>query len=103
VVAGADQGDAFTRDMGYSMSEFLRILPTALAGYEHSIEDGRVDVSHPHGEQRLVLKIRPLPDRRLGMIRVPRVEVEFGFRNFSARQRREFLAGFDRSFQRGGG
>lgn len=103
MVAGVDQGNAFKRDMGYSESEFFRILPSAIAGYASSVEGNRVLITQPHTKQVLVLEIRGLPDRQIGNIRIPRLEVTFTFSNFADAERKAFLAGFDRSFQRGGG
>lgn len=103
MVAGTDQGDTFKRDMGYSTTEFFRILPAAVSGYDFSVEGTRVVVRPPGGDRRLVLIISELPERRLGMIRIPRIAVEFTFHNFSQQQRQEFLIAFDRSYQRGGG
>ena len=103
MVAGADHGDSFKRDMGYSEQEFFRILPSALAGYEHSIAGNQVNISHVEKKQWLRLTINRLPDRQLGMIRISRIEVEFAFHNFSVEERKRFLTRFDRSYQRGGG
>lgn len=103
MVAGADQGDAFKRDMGYSVEEFFRILPSAVGDHEYMAEGGRIVVRPRQQDRELVLKINALPDRKIGMIRIPRIEVDFCFQNFSRQERREFLVAFDRSFQRGGG
>lgn len=103
MVAGADHGDLFKRDMGYSATDFFRILPSALKGYTHTIEDNEVTVNGDGGDQKVQLVVKPLPDRTIGMIRIPRIEVEFSFHNFSEKERKEFMVHFDRSYQRGGG
>lgn len=103
MVAGADHGDSFKRDMGYSAKEFFRILPSAIEGYNHTVEGNRVMINGADKDQGLELVINRLPDRQIGMIHIPRVEVEFSFRNFSANERKEFMTNFDRSYQRGGG
>lgn len=103
MVAGADHGDKFKRDMGYSAAEFFRILPSAVGGYEHTVDDGRVVIRHPDEDRELVLRVSELPERRIGMMRIPRIEVEFTFHNFPPRERQGFLIAFDRSYQRGGG
>ena len=103
MVAGADHGDSFKRDMGYSATEFFRILPSALKGYNHTVEDNRVIVNGVEKDQGLEMVVSRLPDRKIGMIRIPRIEVEFSFRNFSENERKEFMTNFDRSYQRGGG
>ena len=103
MVAGMDQGDSFIRDMGYSEKEFFRILPTAVPGYVYTVQDNRVTICGGGCGGQLTLVVKSLPDRRLGMIRIPRVEVEFMFRKFSAAERSGFMKNFDRSYQRGGG
>ena len=103
MVAGADQGDVFKRDMGYSVDEFYRILPSAVGDYEYTVEGDRILVGFPDEDRELVLRIKGLPDRKIGMIRIPRIELEFTFHDFSAEERKEFMVVFDRSFQRGGG
>ncbi len=103
MVAGADHGDAFKRDMGYSLPEFLRILPSAVKDYTHRIDGSRVVISGSETDRRLTLDLKTLPERRIGMIRIPRIEVEFYFKNFSERERKDFMLVFDRSYQRGGG
>ena len=103
MVAGTDQGDVFKRDMGYSVAEFFRILPTAVEGHDYAVDGCGVVIRPPDGGRELVLRIAELPERRIGMIRIPRIEVDFSFRNFTGEQRKAFLTAFDRSFQRGGG
>lgn len=103
MVAGADQGDSFKRDMGYSEKEFFRVLPSAVSGYSHNIEGNRVIIVDSGGNQQLKLIINQLPDREIGMIRIPRIEVEFAFHNFPEEDRKNFMTRFDHSYQRGGG
>lgn len=103
MVAGADQGDAFERDMGYSVAEFFRILPNAVGDYDYSIDGDRIEIRPAAGSRRLELRVRELPERKIGMIRIPRIQLAFRFEQFTPEERREFLAAFDRSFQRGGG
>ena len=103
MVAGADQGDAFKRDMGYSVAEFFRILPSAVEGHDYTVDGCGVVIRPPGGERKLVLRVAELPERRIGMIRIPRIEVDFSFHDFTDEQRKAFLTAFDRSFQRGGG
>ena len=103
MVAGADHGDFFKRDMGYSATDFFRILPSAIKGYIYTIEANTITINGVDRDQSVELIVKPLPDREIGMIRIPRIEVEFSFSNFSEKERKEFMANFDRSYQRGGG
>lgn len=97
------EGDCFTRDMGYSAAEFFRILPAAARGYELTVTGHRAVLSKPGGRQRLTLTVTPLPDRRLAMMRLPHAEARFAFTGFSAAERERFMRDFDKSYQRGGG
>ena len=103
MVAGIDHGDSFKRDMGYSLQEFLRILPTAVGEYNHDVRGNLVMITDTDSNLELELEVTELPDRQIGMIRIPRVEIGFRFQNFSKQQRQQFMINFDRSFQRGGG
>ena len=89
--------------MGYSKTEFLRILPAAVADYCHTVQGNRVIITDSDKSRELVLVVTSLPDRAIGMIRIARIEVEFSFKNFTAEERKEFMLNFDRSYQRGGG
>ena len=103
MVAGADHGDVFSRDMGYSETEFFRILPSALHGYRHEVRGSSIVVFGPREGQRVTLSVTPQPDRRIAMISIPRIRVDFSFHNYSGQERQDFMIQFDRSYQRGGG
>ncbi len=103
MVAGVDYGDSFKRDMGCSEQDFYRILPSAIAGYTFSLDGNRVTICDAEKNQQLRLTVNRLPDREIGMIRIPRIEVEFAFHNFTVAERQRFLTRFDHSYQRGGG
>lgn len=96
-------GNSFTRDMGYSVTEFLRILPRAAHDYCLSIVGFEVSITQPEAHQELKLTITPLPDRQLAMMRLPHVQVHFEFMGFDEAQREQFMNNFDKSYHRGGG
>lgn len=93
----------FNRDMGYSYTEFFRVLPGAARGYELSVVDNRAMVTMPSTNQKLLITVTRLPDRELAMMRLPHVDVRFEFDGFDEQERREFMKQFDKSYQRGGG
>ena len=93
----------FERDMGYSESEFFRLLPAAVGEYQYSVDAGQVEISLFGHARRLSLNVSPLPDRCLGAFRIERIDVQFHFVDFTAEQRSNFMRYFDRRFQRGGG
>jgi len=51
----------------------------------------------------LNIELLVLPDRCLGSLVLPRLQVYFRFTHFSEQNKSEFLKQFDRSFQKGGG
>ena len=89
--------------MGYSEKEFFHTLPTAIGDYQFARDGERVTITHPERDHQLLLNVAPLPDRVLGLIRVPRVDVRFSFSKFTTAERDQFMALFEQSFQRGGG
>ncbi len=95
--------ERFERDMGYNEKEFFRVLPAAVGDYQHIVSGDTVHISHPDNDQTLKLRITPLPDRCLGLIRIQHIDVQFSFLNMTEDQRNQFMHRFDRRFQRGGG
>lgn len=95
--------ERFERDMGYNEKEFFRVLPAAIGDYQHSVAGNTIHIKHPDNDQALELRITPLPDRRLGLIRIQHIDVQFLFSNMTPEQRNQFMFRFDRRFQRGGG
>ncbi len=89
--------------MGFSESEFYRLLPSAIGDFrlERSAEVSRI--THPERDNELVITATQLPDRQIAMMRIPRMSVAFEFRGFSQIERDQFMAYFDSRFQRGGG
>ncbi len=89
--------------MGYSESEFYRLLDAAIGDYQYVKEGQYSFVTHPQKVNSLQLSVTPLPDRVLGAFRIKRVEVVFSFNDFSATERKTFMQRFDSRYQRGGG
>ncbi len=95
--------ERFERDMGYSESEFFRILPAALGEYQSTTSGNTTLITHPDNTRQLQLEVTPLPDRVLGAFRIRRIDVQFTFSNIDDAARSQFMQRFDRRFQRGGG
>ncbi len=89
--------------MGFSEAEFYRLLPAAIGKYRMEREGKVSRISHPTKQQELIVKVLSLGERRLGMIRIPRVEVTFQFIGFHPDERSRFMTYFDYRYQRGGG
>ncbi|MBL8308097.1 MAG: hypothetical protein JNM33_15500 [Rubrivivax sp.] len=91
----------FSRDCGCSETEWLRSLPEAVAPHALVLHAGAATVSLDHGH--LHLRWQPLPPRRIALLRLPRLQVDFEFVGVAEAERQAFLRRFDLCMQRGGG
>jgi hypothetical protein len=95
---------AFEREHGCTEADWLRDLPGAVG--RHVLElpgPGAAEVLL-QGGGRLSLRWQVLPERRLGLIRLPRLQVGYAFsEGVSAHDRRQFMRPFDLHMRRGGG
>jgi hypothetical protein len=55
------------------------------------------------GSGSLTITWSPLPERRIALLRMQRLQVGFVFEGLDAGQRKTFMKPFDLSIQRGGG
>jgi hypothetical protein len=95
--------DLIVRQMGYSLREFASVLPLAMRDWQ--VRGGPTDwqVEDRAGERLARITIRSLPDRAMGRLRLPVIEVTLDLQGAGAAVRQEFLRRFDRGFHRGGG
>ncbi len=99
----ADYPAHFSREMGCTPAELRAWLPGASRGarIEWQAETGaRVWLQAPH---QLCLGWAPLPPRRIALITLPRLQVNFNFGELDAAARHRFMRYFDLYTQRGGG
>ena len=98
-----DTGTVITlrREMGISHADFFRSLPTAIEPGSFRLVDDTVWIKTPAGE--LQIRLSPQGERRIAALRLPVTVIEFRFPGWTQRQVDDFLARFDRYFQRGGG
>lgn len=91
------------QEMGYSLAEFNAVLPGAMRDW--SVKGGQTTwrVADTAGVPVADIRLSPMPDRVMGMLRVPVLSVEIDFRDADDAQRSEFQRRFDRGFHRGGG
>ena len=92
----------FEREQGCTETEWLRWLPGAVR--EHALAlpaPGQACVAI--GDGQLWLRWTELPPRRIALIRMPRMRVEFRFDAVDAAGRAVFMQYFDLYLQRGGG
>ena len=93
---------AFEREQSLSEAEWLRSLPGAVRGHALDLPaPGRARVAI--GDGALHLQWTPLPPRRLALVQLPRMRVQFRFEDVAAPARAEFMRYFDLYTHRGGG
>ena len=91
----------FSRDMGITHREFFRTLPAALASTPYTVQ-GR-DVIISDDARCLVISLSPEGRRRIAALSLPTTQAHFTFSGYSPQDVDQFMARFDRAFQRGGG
>lgn len=96
----------FERDMACTESEWLRWLPAAVGAVPCQVlagngGQGNATVTCPQGH--LLLRWLPLPPRVIGLLRMPRLQVQFVFDGVPDEERQRFMRRFDLHTQRGGG
>ena len=94
----------FTREHGSTESDWLRCLPGAVGPHRLTLgAPGEATVAIGPGGQ-LDLRWQVLPERRIALMRMPRMQVHYRFSGaLSDDERTRFLRYFDLFMQRGGG
>jgi hypothetical protein len=87
--------------MGASHKELLRLVAILAKQQPLEISDGCVRIGPP--ARQVCIRLSPERSRYLGILAVPVTDVEIEFRGFDEAAQAEFMAEFDRVYQRGGG
>lgn len=93
------------REMGCTEADFMRWLPGATRHAPVTstpLADGSLHCVSVEGET-IEIRLRPLPDRRIGGIALPVLEVRFCFAAIGPERAAAFLNWFDHYTRRGGG
>ena len=94
--------ESFDREQGFTPADWLRCLPGA-------VRDHPLDLSPPDraivgiGDGSLTLSWQVLSPRGHGLMRMPRLAVQYRFAGVDAAGRAEFMRYFDLYTMRGGG
>jgi hypothetical protein len=88
-------------EMTTTQADFRRLLPAAVNHVPYVEEDGVF--LHRVGTRGWRIALAPLPRLEIGLIRLERHSVEFEFSGFSDGEIENFMARFEKYFQRGGG
>ena len=94
----------FEREHGSTEADWLRCLPGAVGAHRLMLgPPGEATVDIGDGGQ-LHLRWQVLPERRIALMRMPRMQVHYRFSGaLSDDERTRFLRFFDLFLQRGGG
>ncbi len=87
--------------MTISQAEFLRLLPAAVAGVQYELRNDAI--VHGDASRGWRIRLEPMPDLVLGLIRLPRQRVSFEFAGHSVEEIQAFFHRFDLHFARAGG
>lgn len=94
--------EGFEREHGCTDAEWRRWLPGAVGPHGLAVSaDATAQISIDRG--RLDLAWQILPPRRIALLRMPRMAVQYRFHGVSASARQAFMRYFDLYMQRGGG
>jgi len=104
----------FRKDMALTPAEFARCLGKAVPGVVTRIDTAgpgvvtRIDTAGPSyrvedGDRVVLIHCMAMPHRRVGSLRIPRLDVEIELRGFDDAETRQFFNRFDLAFLRMGG
>jgi len=89
------------RQFGLSHADLQRLLPRFTdADVSFSGSDFVLVFAN---KRQLAISLGPERERRLGLMRIPFVDLEFTFKGWEPSDIHGFMARFDRMFQKGGG
>lgn len=89
------------KEMGYTRTEFLRLLPKALDGQGIQTEPDKFEIVD--GTRRMTVEIGLESERRLGNFRLPTLPITLNFSNYRETEIVAALARFWQTYQKGGG
>ncbi len=89
------------KEMAITHADFLRTLPRALDGREHTVDGNRMVVED--GPRRLEITLSETTERRIALLALPVTRVRLEFSGYTGAEVAAAVALFDRAFRRGGG
>ena len=95
--------DTFSREYGCTEAEWCGWLRGPAVGEAPGTPEGTDAMRLDLAGGRLLLRWTVLPERRIALVRLPRLQVDFRFEGVPLAQRQAWLKRFDLHTQRGGG
>lgn len=89
--------------MGCAVADLLRCLPLTLPHATMAVDPVTGVVHAVFSDGALRLTLRSLPDRRIALLAIPRLQVRFAYTGMAPERRYEVQRRFDLATQRGGG
>lgn len=93
----------FEQVMGCTDADLMRSLPVALPGATVAADAAAGAVEAVFTDGTLRLNWRTLPPRKIALLEIPRLQVQFEYTGMAPERRREVQRRFDLATQRGGG
>lgn len=87
-----------TKIMALTIDDLLRLLPAVVPGVQIQLAQNRIDLM-----PGLIIELNQRQPVRMGVILMPRLQLDFRFRDWQQTEIDEFISKFERVFQRGGG
>jgi hypothetical protein len=97
----AEPAREFQWEMSIGREEFLRLLPGAVGHAPHRIDGELVACTGAAPGWRI--RLEPMPDLCIALLRLPRHRVSLTLEGFDAAQAAAFLHRFELHYRRGGG
>lgn len=91
------------KDMCLTPAEFARALPKAVQGTLTRTGEGDPAFRVTDGDRVAIIRTRPLPDRKVGALNLPRLDVEIELRGYDSAEADRFTNRFNLAFLRMGG
>lgn len=100
----ASGGPDIVLEMGYSVDEFVRVLPAAMRDWRVSGGPLQWRVQDAAAVLDILIDLKPLPERRMGALSLPVLAVTIAPQPPTPKASMdEFRRRFERGFHRGGG
>lgn len=96
-----EQAFQFSREMGVTHAEFFKSLPAAIEYRDYSVAGSLVTIAFEGRQVEITLGVQQV--RRIALLEIPYVAVDFCFKDFSEEQMNTFMDRFNLYFRRGGG
>lgn len=92
------------REMGYTRKEFMRALPSALHDYPYQLDGDVITIAPPEcSGQQIIITLGAEAVRKIALLRLPYIHVDFDFTAVDAATHKRFLTQFDLYYRKGGG